>query len=202
MITMAASKYGMFSDPILMGMNNSSTPTDVQQNSWGIIDDNMYDSSESTMSSSFDNSTNSGASSLSLELVEDASSSYNSSLASSPQLNKGPLYELSDLMAQLPIKRGLSMHFQGKSQSFTSLSQVRSVEDLVKRENPYKKRMKSCKSYGGLDGNNTNNKSFAPKACSKIISKKVSRGSFLSSLGKKNSLNNSPRSPFSLEKNF
>ncbi|KAG4935070.1 hypothetical protein JHK85_049989 [Glycine max] len=38
---------------------------------------------------------------------------------------------------------------EGKSQSFTSLTNVRSLEDLAKPENPYNKRLKSCKSYAG-----------------------------------------------------
>lgn len=46
-------------------------------------------------------------------------------------------------------RRGLSKFYQGKSQSFTSLTNVRSLEDLAKPEKPYNKRLKSCKSYGG-----------------------------------------------------
>lgn len=60
------------------------------------------------------------------------------------------LGDMSDLLQQLPSKRGLSKHFQGKSQSFTSLSKVMCLEDLAKPENPYNKKMKSCKSYVGL----------------------------------------------------
>ncbi|KAI4380004.1 hypothetical protein MLD38_006238 [Melastoma candidum] len=54
----------------------------------------------------------------------------------------GPLCELSDLMTHLPIKRGLSRHYSGKSQSFTSLASVRSLEDLAKKENSCMKRLK------------------------------------------------------------
>lgn len=43
---------------------------------------------------------------------------------------------------------GLSRHYDGKSRSFTSLANVRSLEDLRKEENAEKK--KSCRrSYGG-----------------------------------------------------
>ncbi|KAL8532254.1 hypothetical protein ACS0TY_008745 [Phlomoides rotata] len=56
---------------------------------------------------------------------------------------------MSSLLLQLPIKKGLSKHYNGKSQSFTSLSNVKCVEDLVKQENPFKKKLKTCKSYGG-----------------------------------------------------
>ncbi|KAK1261833.1 hypothetical protein QJS04_geneDACA019600 [Acorus gramineus] len=73
----------------------------------------------------------------------------------------GPLFEMSSLMQQLPLKRGLSKHYQGKSQSFTSLSSVGCLKDLAKPENPCKKRLKSCKSYGGgLDVQ----RSHSPKA--------------------------------------
>ncbi|KAE8705864.1 Arginyl-tRNA synthetase, class Ic isoform 1 [Hibiscus syriacus] len=66
-------------------------------------------------------SENSNSSTSSSDLVDDASSC------------NGPLYELSDLMAQLPIRRGLSKHYQGKSQSFTSLARVMSIDDLPKK---------------------------------------------------------------------
>lgn len=44
-------------------------------------------------------------------------------------------------------RKGLSKHFEGKSQSFTSLSKVTCLEDLAKPENPFNKKMKSCRSY-------------------------------------------------------
>ncbi|XP_007012998.2 PREDICTED: uncharacterized protein LOC18588493 [Theobroma cacao] len=123
-----------------------------------------------SIESSFENSENSISSISSSDLVEDAASATSSS--SSSLSSNGPLYELSELMAQLPIRRGLSKHYQGKSQSFTSLARVRSIEDLPKKVIPYRVKMKSCKSHGwGLDAHN--NKSYSPKA---TISKKSSRG--------------------------
>ncbi|TXG68808.1 hypothetical protein EZV62_003743 [Acer yangbiense] len=79
-------------------------------------------------------------------------------------------------MSQLPIKRGLSKYFQGKSQSFTCLSRVMSIEDLAKKETPYRKKMmkSNCKSYGGgLDAYKSYN--LLPKAT--IAKKQVSRAS-------------------------
>ncbi|KAL4298177.1 hypothetical protein GQ457_12G022760 [Hibiscus cannabinus] len=144
------------------------------------------DDSISVESSLGENSSENSISSVSSsDLVDDASSASSSSSSSN-----GPLYELSDLMAQLPIRRGLSKHYQGKSQSFTSLARVMSIEDLPKKVvNPLNNRamMKSCKSYGwGLDGQR--NKSYSPKA---TISKKgcSSRSFFMSSLGKRSSNN-------------
>ncbi|KAM7471789.1 hypothetical protein LguiA_009972 [Lonicera macranthoides] len=103
-----------------------------------------------------------GSSSSSSETMDDDASSY-----------PGSMYNLSDLMAHLPIKRGLSKYYHGRSQSFTCLSRAKSTEDLAKKVTPYNRReMKACKSYqGGLDSY----KSFThPKA---IISKKPSKGS-------------------------
>ncbi|KAL8138513.1 hypothetical protein V2J09_004514 [Rumex salicifolius] len=89
--------------------------------------------------SSFDGSSRSGSS---LDSGDDSSSST-SSLKSN-----GALYDLSELMSNLPIKRGLSKFYQGKSQSFTSLATVTSLEDLAKKSNNYggyARRMKPCK---------------------------------------------------------
>ncbi|XP_038991555.1 uncharacterized protein LOC120114843 [Hibiscus syriacus] len=126
----------------------------------------------------YENSENSDISSISAsDFVEDAE--FPATLSSSSSSN-GPLYELSEIMAQLPIKRGLSKHYEGKSRSFASLASVKSVEDLPKRAISFGgSEMKSCKSYGwGLDGHH-NSRAFSPKA---TISKKgSSRVGFMSS---------------------
>jgi len=92
--------------------------------------------------SSFDGLSRSGSS---LDSGDDASSS--SSSTSSLKSN-GALYDLSELMSNLPIKRGLSKFYQGKSQSFSSLARVTSLEDLAKKSNNYggyARRMKPCR---------------------------------------------------------
>ncbi|PWA78686.1 hypothetical protein CTI12_AA210990 [Artemisia annua] len=62
--------------------------------------------------------------------------------------SRSSLYDLSDLMSHLPIKRGLSKFYHGKSDSFTSLARVTSIEDLPKKEKvPYKKMKSSYKSH-------------------------------------------------------
>lgn len=76
------------------------------------------------------------AGSSSSELDDDATSSSGGS----------DRFELSDLMTQLPLKRGLSRFFDGKSQSFASLAAVGSLEDLSK---PARKRLKPSRSCGG-----------------------------------------------------
>ncbi|XP_021749807.1 uncharacterized protein LOC110715533 [Chenopodium quinoa] len=145
--------------------------------------------SESSSSSSFEDSNNSKESSSS-DLLDDASST-----SSSPSSPNGPLYELSDLMNQLPInffRRGLSKFYQGKSQSFTSLAKVASLEDLAKKDTPYQRRLKACKSYGG--GLNNYKSYTLPKSG---ISKKNSKGSLsnLSCLTRKGSFCRPPLSP-------
>lgn len=52
----------------------------------------------------------------------------------------GSFGSLASLEESLPIKRGLSNHFPGKSRSFANLSEVGTVKDLEKRENPLNKR--------------------------------------------------------------
>lgn len=82
-------------------------------------------------------------------------------------------------------RRGLSKYYQGKSQSFTSLSRAMSIEDLAKKETPYRKKMKSCRSYGGgLDikatiskKNSSSRGSFSSLSCSSA----GKRGSFVGS---------------------
>ncbi|KAH0464114.1 hypothetical protein IEQ34_006900 [Dendrobium chrysotoxum] len=98
------------------------------------------------------------------DLGEDSDSGGESDSAPSPrsQLQRSPssrfdsdnpLYDFSYLVEQLPVKKGLSKYYQGKSQSFTSLLEVNSLEDLPKKEKEaiYPRKMKSCKSYTGLD---------------------------------------------------
>ncbi|KAI3932092.1 hypothetical protein MKW92_032175 [Papaver armeniacum] len=141
---MGEGKLKRFCDPIstITGPYSSLA---ASRNRWVDMeaDDDASDLMSSTSSSTFDESSiTSNASSSCEELVDDASSSS----------SNGPLYGLSDLMATLPIKRGLSKHFQGKSQSFTSLADVSCIEDLVKKESGYgrkKMMIKTCKSYGG-----------------------------------------------------
>ncbi|XP_015691796.1 uncharacterized protein LOC102714284 [Oryza brachyantha] len=77
------------------------------------------------------------SSSEGVELADDASSSGSSASHSN--------FEMSALMTELPLKRGLSKFFDGKSQSFTSLAAVGGLEDLAK---PMRKRLKTSRSCG------------------------------------------------------
>ncbi|KAI7748105.1 hypothetical protein M8C21_026115, partial [Ambrosia artemisiifolia] len=133
-----------------------------------------YDLMESDLDDSLESSS-------STEMIEDASSSSSSSSSSC-----SPLFELSDLMAQLPIKRGISKFYQGKSESFASLTNVKSVADLAKKEKYCFKARSSMKRYG-------QSQRLSPKAT--IVKNKkgsssssTTKGSIFSSLGKMSSL--------------
>ncbi|TKY44551.1 hypothetical protein E2542_SST30828 [Spatholobus suberectus] len=161
-------------------------------NNWVMKEDGEDSNDSSFIGLNSEDSMDSVCSSSS-ELTGDASSSTSSSSTHS----NGPLYELSDLMNHLPIKKGLSMFYQGKAQSFTSLARVQSIEDLPKKGTPYSKRMKSCRSYeGGLDIHRI---LYTPKA---KISKKASRGSFASVLSKRGSFLGGSRPPIAVYKNL
>ncbi|KAL6633767.1 hypothetical protein ACP70R_026438 [Stipagrostis hirtigluma subsp. patula] len=92
--------------------------------------------SPSDSESSSPSTSRGSAGSSSSELDDDASSSGSDRRH----------FEMSTLMAQLPLKRGLSRFFDGKSQSFASLAAVGSLEDLAK---PPRKRLKPSRSCGG-----------------------------------------------------
>ncbi|KAF5810305.1 hypothetical protein HanXRQr2_Chr04g0167871 [Helianthus annuus] len=138
---------------------------------WGFMeakdDACSYDLMESDLDDSFDSSSS----------TEDASSSSSCS----------PLFELSDLMAQLPIKRGISKFYQGKSESFSSLTSVKSVADLAKKEKYCFKSRSSMKRYG-----QTQSQRLSPKATiaknKKGSSSTSTKGSMFSSLGNMSSL--------------
>ncbi|PKU72098.1 hypothetical protein MA16_Dca006691 [Dendrobium catenatum] len=105
------------------------------------------------------------------DLMEDDASSSSSYSSSNYPSSSDHLLDLSLPMANLPIKRGLSQFFQGKSESFSCLSEVSYIEDLAKKNKLYSKRSKYFKR--NAEGMHMNQKSYyAPNICSRIISKK------------------------------
>ncbi|KAJ4892783.1 Uncharacterized protein Rs2_19577 [Raphanus sativus] len=64
----------------------------------------------------------------------------------------------SDRRSSSSLRRGLSKHYKGKSQSFTSLSEALTVEDLAKPENPLNIKLKQrrgnthCRRLSGCGG--------------------------------------------------
>ncbi|XP_002982572.2 uncharacterized protein LOC9661322 [Selaginella moellendorffii] len=83
---------------------------------------------------------------------------------------KGPLDQMDSLMTTLPVRRGLSKFYVGKSRSFTSLADVKSMcmKDLGKPENPYSKRRKLPSHREGMESKPR----FPPPRISTGISKK------------------------------
>ncbi|KAL2493169.1 oxidative stress 3 [Abeliophyllum distichum] len=162
----------------------------VFQDSWfqnRDISENCISFSDSSVEDSVFSNGSSSSSSSSLSSTLDTADDASSSASSSQSVNSsGALYDLSDLMEELPIKRGLSRFYEGKSESFTSLTMVKSLEDLMKKGTPYKRKMKSSKSYAaGLN-------SYKPYTLPKpIILKKTPKATFSSSfLSKKRNIIN------------
>lgn len=150
-----------YDDVVVVGSFSSSTSSSVSGISNGSSLES--DSFDEVTSPAFSSSSSSADDQLAVDVAD-------------------PLSDMSSLFQQLPIKRGLSKFYQGKSQSFTSLTNVRSLDDLAKPENPYNKRLKSCKSYaGGLSESHVTkcNPSTISKAVSKrgIMHSSSSRGS-------------------------
>lgn len=83
---------------------------------------------------------NSSESSSSIGVPDDDSDDDGGGDEVQSKAKEGGLCGLDSLEDALPIKRGLSSHFSGKSKSFANLSEVIQVKDLEKPENPFNKR--------------------------------------------------------------
>ncbi|KAM0018168.1 hypothetical protein Hdeb2414_s0027g00696131 [Helianthus debilis subsp. tardiflorus] len=117
--------------------------------------------------------------SLSSSEIADDATSPSSALFNS---DDGPLYELSELMAHLPLKRGLSKFYHGKSESFGSLANLNNIQDLAKKGGQRSRRSK-CKSQSQMlspKGTIVKNK----KGCSSSLA----RSCLVSSLGEMSSI--------------
>ncbi|PWA34437.1 hypothetical protein CTI12_AA310050 [Artemisia annua] len=154
-----------FQEMVLKDNNKS----DIARVPWVFIeakdDACNYDRIESDLDDSFESSS-------SFETLEEDTSSSTSSSCS-------PLFELSELMAQLPIKRGLSKFYHGKSESFASLTSVKSIEDLAKK-GKYPCRSRTMKSLSPKATITKNKKGSSTST--------TSRSPIFSSLGKMSSL--------------
>lgn len=86
--------------------------------------------------------------------------------------HKGTLDNLDDLEEVLPMKRGISSFYSGKSKSFTSLTDATScstIKEIVKPENPYSRKRRNLLAYSTLWDKN---RSYPPRSNSGGISKK------------------------------
>ncbi|KAI5019411.1 hypothetical protein ZWY2020_044299 [Hordeum vulgare] len=91
-------------------------------------------------------------------------------LAPLRRMNSDSIYDMSGMTAHLPAKKGLSMYYQGKSQSFACMAEVRCLEDLQKKEKPRgQHKMKPCKSYATLGvGGMARNMKPAGSSCANL----------------------------------
>lgn len=142
-----------------MSNGRMAASCEEQEEDIGCPSDSEMSATDSMMSSSGE------------DLEDDATSSSSSSGSTES-------FEMSSLMAQLPLKRGLSKFFDGKSQSFASLAAVGVLEDLAKP--PSSKRLKTSRSCEvGLQ--DAQRRRFASRNAAAF--KKVSKGR-LSVLGR------------------
>ncbi|KAK7363305.1 hypothetical protein VNO77_05441 [Canavalia gladiata] len=95
-----------------------------------------------------DDSDSSGSSSIGRNSTssEDSSDREDSGEVEVQSSFKGPLDTINDLEDDLPVKKGISKFYSGKSKSFTSLADAATatcVQDIVKPEDPYAKKRKN-----------------------------------------------------------
>ncbi|KQK17991.1 uncharacterized protein LOC100843946 [Brachypodium distachyon] len=120
----------------------------------------------SAMSSLTDNDADDDGAESAFSAIGDRTSWSSSSSSDTMQLG-GPLYEMSPLLAHLPAschRTGLSKYYNGKSQSFTSLSDVKCLQDLEKKASPYASRIKKTRSSIS---------NHVPGPCGKTMAKKT-----------------------------
>ncbi|GJS25688.1 hypothetical protein Tco_0454320 [Tanacetum coccineum] len=104
-------------------------------------------------------------------------------------LFKGSLNNLSDLENALPLKRGISTFYAGKSKSYTSLADAvsaPSIQDIVKPEDAYNRKRKNMLAHTVLLDKPRN---FAFKSG---ISKRINNNHGSSAVGESSSLSSSP----------
>ncbi|KAE8682929.1 Damaged dna-binding 2, putative isoform 2 [Hibiscus syriacus] len=80
---------------------------------------------------------------------------------------KEPLDSMDALVDALPMRRGISNFYTGRSKSFTSLADAAaapSVKDFAKPEDPYNRKRKNLLAHGYFLGENRNRSSMALRA--------------------------------------
>ncbi|OIW18753.1 hypothetical protein TanjilG_13505 [Lupinus angustifolius] len=102
-----------------------------------------------------DDSDSSSSSSLGRNSIssEDSSDREDSGEVEVQSLFKSSLDTMNDLEEDLPVKKGISKFYSGKSKSFTCLAEaatVTCVQDIVKPEDPYAKKRKDLLAHNTL----------------------------------------------------
>ncbi|CAN6465950.1 unnamed protein product [Victoria cruziana] len=111
-------------------------PVSDRRKELGVDADSRCSSTTSSTSSSIGHNSSSGAGSRSSDGEDGGEQEVQSSY-------KGPLDAMDSLEESLPIRKGISRFYSGRSKSFTSLSDAAAAEDLAKPENPYNRKRKN-----------------------------------------------------------
>ncbi|XP_020236593.1 uncharacterized protein LOC109816125 [Cajanus cajan] len=61
-----------------------------------------------------------------------------------------PFHNINSLHLLLPIRRGISKYYDGKSKSFTSVADAGSVKDIAKPENAYTRRRRNLMAFNHI----------------------------------------------------
>ncbi|CAL1414268.1 unnamed protein product [Linum trigynum] len=175
-----------FESRSVLGCSNNHKNEEQPTSSQSSIGSPSLDTTSSCFSDEEEDDDASSSSCSPMGSASSSNSSSSSTLAAKNMNDSSPLYELSELMSQLPIKKGLSRFYDGKSQSFASLGSVQSLEDLVKKvpSGRILKMKSKCKSFcWGLERQKKH--CYGPKpAISKKGGGSSSRVSCFSSLAK------------------
>nr|GEU43509.1 hypothetical protein [Tanacetum cinerariifolium] len=158
--------------------NNTSSRFNAEEDD---DDDGDDDDRDSSSSSSIGN--NSDASDGGGDSDDDVSGGELQSLF------KGSLNNLADLENALPLKRGISTFYAGKSKSYTSLADAvsaPSIQDIVKPEDAYNRKRKNILAHTVLLDKSRN---FPSKSG---ISKRINNNQGSSAVGESSSLSSSP----------
>ncbi|CAN6699158.1 unnamed protein product [Malus baccata var. baccata] len=160
----------------------------------GFAQDRRLDQEDSCSSSTSSVGRNSDSSDGSSEGEESGEAEVQSSL-------KGPLDTMDQLEEVLPVRRGISKFYSGKSKSFTSLadiSSVSSVKELAKPKSRYTKKRKNVLAQNYFQDKNCNDLSKRPAANSSqasfLIGETLSRSPIYSNGEGSNSISPSPSS--------
>ncbi|KAL4303915.1 hypothetical protein GQ457_10G001640 [Hibiscus cannabinus] len=80
---------------------------------------------------------------------------------------KGPLDMMNSLEQVLPMRRSISSFYNGKSRSYTSLTEATSVSDMAKPENAYTRRRRNLLAINHLRDKNRNKRFIRPISSSR-----------------------------------
>ncbi|KAK8654778.1 hypothetical protein V6N13_107377 [Hibiscus sabdariffa] len=113
---------------------------------------------------------------------------------------KGPLDMMNSLEQVLPIRRSISSFYNGKSRSYTSLTEATSVSDMAKPENAYTRRRRNLLAINHLRDKNRNKRFIRPISSSKsalalAVAMTSSETDSFSSTGEDSSSISTPRLP-------